>query len=425
MPRLRPRTRGAAGPLRGDRHAERRGLADRRRARARQLVPPAASARRARRDRRERRPADRLRRRPRDDPGDAGPAAPTDRPPRACRHRAAFNATGVKPVVHRGYDGGAIRFADAPDLVLSPASRPTSAGKVGDDIVTASGTTLLGADDKAGVAIVMTAARHLLANPEIAHGPIRIAFTPDEEIGRGVHPDLPRDLAAPCRLHLRRRRGGEVSFETFSADKAVVASPASRSIRAGPRTGWSTRCTSPRRSSTPCRRRRAPPRPPTAARASSTSTQCGAPPPRSRSSSSCATSSASGLAAHGALLPQVAAAVAATEPRARSRPRSPRNTATCATGSRTTRGRSSSRSQACRDCGVEPFSEPVRGGTDGSRLTELGVPMPQPLHRHADGARPARMDQRPGHGRGHRRLPAPRRALGRARRRPRLTPPAG
>ena len=146
-----------------------------------------------------------------------------------------FNATGVKPVVHRRYDGGAIRFADAPDLVLSPEESPYLAGKVGDDIVTASGTTLLGADDKAGVAIVMTVARHLLAHPEIAHGPIRLAFTPDEEIGRGVHADLPRDLAVDVAYTFDGGDVGEIVLESFSADKAVVRVRASRSIRAGPR----------------------------------------------------------------------------------------------------------------------------------------------------------------------------------------------
>ena len=107
-----------------------------------------------------------------------------------------FNATGVKPRVIRGYNGGDITFPDAAGLVLSPEEYPYLAEKVGQDIVTASGTTLLGADDKAGIAIIMTAARHLLNHPEISHGPIRIAFTPDEEIGRGVTAPLPDDLAA-------------------------------------------------------------------------------------------------------------------------------------------------------------------------------------------------------------------------------------
>ncbi len=133
-----------------------------------------------------------------------------------------FNATGVKPRVIRGYDGGTISFPDDPSLTLSPAESPYLAARAGDDIVTASGTTLLGADDKAGVAIVMTMARHLLANPGIAHGPVRIAFTPDEEIGRGVHADLPRDLGAAVAYTLDGAERGEIVYESFSADKAVV-----------------------------------------------------------------------------------------------------------------------------------------------------------------------------------------------------------
>ena len=119
-----------------------------------------------------------------------------------------FNATGVKPIVAPRLRR---RRASASPTPPTSCSRPRPSPylaerKVGDDIVTASGTTLLGADDKAGVAIIMTVARHLLAHPGIAHGPIRIAFTPDEEIGRGVHADLPADLARRGRLHPRRRR---------------------------------------------------------------------------------------------------------------------------------------------------------------------------------------------------------------------------
>ena len=99
---------------------------------------------------------------------------------------------------------------------------PYLSTKVGEDIVTASGTTLLGADDKAGVAIVMTAARHLLRHPDLAHGPIRIAFTPDEEIGRGVHPRLADDLKADIAYTLDGAERGEIVYETFSADKADV-----------------------------------------------------------------------------------------------------------------------------------------------------------------------------------------------------------
>ncbi|MFL7870539.1 MAG: peptidase T, partial [Anaerolineales bacterium] len=91
-----------------------------------------------------------------------------------------FSGTNVKPIVHHNYNGEQIVLPDDPSLVLSPKDLPYLEQKVGDDIVTASGTTLLGADDKAGVAIIMTAMRHLLQNPELPHGPIRIGFTPDE-----------------------------------------------------------------------------------------------------------------------------------------------------------------------------------------------------------------------------------------------------
>jgi tripeptide aminopeptidase len=134
----------------------------------------------------------------------------------------AFHASGVKPLVHRAYDGGEIVLPDDPTQVLSPKQSPYLAHKIGDDIVTASGKTLLGADDKAGVAIVMAMARHLLAHPDLPHGALRIAFTPDEEIGRGVHKNLPADLGAKFAYTLDGADLGEIVYETFSADKATV-----------------------------------------------------------------------------------------------------------------------------------------------------------------------------------------------------------
>ena len=133
-----------------------------------------------------------------------------------------FNGFSVKPLVHRNWRGGDIVLPDDPAQALSGAKFPYLASKVGEDIVTASGTTLLGADDKAGVAIVMTVAQHLLAHPHIPHGAIRLCFTPDEEIGRGVHKDLPRDLAADVAYTLDGAEKGEIVCETFSADQAVV-----------------------------------------------------------------------------------------------------------------------------------------------------------------------------------------------------------
>ena len=134
----------------------------------------------------------------------------------------AFSGTDVKPRIHRAYAGGPITYPDAPDLVLDPAGSPYLSQKVGEDIMTASGTTLLGADDKSGVAVIMTLAEALLADPSIPHGTIRIAFTPDEEIGKGVLNLFPADLGADFAYTLDGGEAGEISFETFSADKAVV-----------------------------------------------------------------------------------------------------------------------------------------------------------------------------------------------------------
>lgn len=128
----------------------------------------------------------------------------------------------AKPIVHRNYDGKAIVLPDDPAQVLDPARFPALAGKKGDDIVTASGTTLLGADDKAGVAAVMAAARHMLLNPSIPHGEVRVCFNPDEEIARGVAKLDLADVAVDFAYTLDAERPGSIEYETFSADAAVV-----------------------------------------------------------------------------------------------------------------------------------------------------------------------------------------------------------
>ncbi|MCG8454687.1 MAG: tripeptide aminopeptidase PepT, partial [Holophagales bacterium] len=93
---------------------------------------------------------------------------------------------GVKPILHRAYRGQKLVLPDDPTAVLDPGEHPELEGAIGHDIITASGKTLLGGDDKAGVAEIMAAVEYLLAHPEIPHGPIRVGFTPDEEIGRGT-----------------------------------------------------------------------------------------------------------------------------------------------------------------------------------------------------------------------------------------------
>jgi tripeptide aminopeptidase len=124
----------------------------------------------------------------------------------------------VQPIVHENYDGRDLVLPDDPTAVLSAANDLSLAAHQGHDIVTASGTTLLGADDKAGVAEIMAAAEYLMAHPEIPHGTIRLAFTPDEEIGRGAnHFDVGR-FGAVCAYTLDGGNAGELEWESFSAD---------------------------------------------------------------------------------------------------------------------------------------------------------------------------------------------------------------
>ncbi len=129
---------------------------------------------------------------------------------------------GVKPIVHRAYDGRDLVLPDDPGAVLRLADNPALAEQIGNDIVTASGTTLLGADNKAGVAEIVTAAAYLMAHPEIPHGPVRLAFTPDEEVGHGTdHFDVAR-FGASCAYTMDGGHRGEIQDESFSADAMTV-----------------------------------------------------------------------------------------------------------------------------------------------------------------------------------------------------------
>jgi tripeptide aminopeptidase len=128
----------------------------------------------------------------------------------------------VRPLVHENYDGGDIVLPGDPSQVLRAADNPDLAKLRGQTIVTTDGTTLLGGDDKAGVAVIMETVARLLANPGHKHGPIRICFTCDEEIGRGVdHVDLGK-LGALVGYTLDGSGVGEIDTETFSADLAIV-----------------------------------------------------------------------------------------------------------------------------------------------------------------------------------------------------------
>lgn len=133
-----------------------------------------------------------------------------------------FSGKGVRPQVIRNYPGGDIVLPQAPARVIRVAENPELQQLIGKTIITTDGTTLLGADDKAGVAVIMQAVQALIDDPTIPHGPVRVCFTCDEEIGKGVlHVDL-QELAADVAYTLDGAGAGEVEGETFSADKATV-----------------------------------------------------------------------------------------------------------------------------------------------------------------------------------------------------------
>jgi tripeptide aminopeptidase len=128
----------------------------------------------------------------------------------------------VRPLVHRAWNGGDLVLPDDPTAILRAADWPDLAERIGDDIVTASGTTLLGADNKAGVAEIVTAAEYLLSRPDIPHGPIRIGFTPDEEVGRGTHHFDVARFGAACAYTMDGGRRGDLECESFSADALTI-----------------------------------------------------------------------------------------------------------------------------------------------------------------------------------------------------------
>jgi len=288
----------------------------------------------------------------------------------------AFSGTDVKPIVHRGYGGESIYLPDDPAQVLSPDEIPELREKIGHDIVTAGGKTLLGADDKAGVAIIMTLAAHLMSHPEISHGPIRVCFTPDEEVGRGVENLTLEDLGADVAYTLDGGALGDVTYESFSADRAVVK-VTGVSIHTGTAKGKMVNALN------------------LAARLIDSLPQYTLTPETTgerdgfihlyRMSGTAAAVELQfilrdfelvGLAEHGRLLQQACALIEAGDPRAKVE-------CTITPQYRNMRYWLENDMKpvdlaiaAIRESGIEPTVVPIRGGTDGSRLTEMGLPTP-------------------------------------------------
>jgi tripeptide aminopeptidase len=128
----------------------------------------------------------------------------------------------VKPQIVRNYRGGDIVLPGDPSQIIRAAEHPALADQIGNDIVTTDGTTLLGADNKAGLAEIVDAAHFLISHPHIKHGAIKILFTPDEEIGRGVDKADLNKLGADFAYTIDGESAGHIEDETFSADGAVI-----------------------------------------------------------------------------------------------------------------------------------------------------------------------------------------------------------
>jgi tripeptide aminopeptidase len=132
------------------------------------------------------------------------------------------SGANVRPQVVRNYQGGDIVLPADPSQVIRFAEHPALATQIGHDIITTDGTTLLGADNKAGVAEIMDAVHFLTGNPQVKHGTIKILFTPDEEIGRGVDKADLKKLGAEFAYTIDGESAGQIEDETFSADAAIV-----------------------------------------------------------------------------------------------------------------------------------------------------------------------------------------------------------
>lgn len=294
-----------------------------------------------------------------------------------CAHvDTAPNLPGAaKPIVHRNYDGRPLVLPDDQQQVLALETIPALRKAIGQDVITASGKTLLGADDKAGVAIIMSAARSLLRHPEIPHGKIRLCFNPDEEIARGMAKLDLAQLGAKAAYTLDGSDRGEICSETFSADAAQLEI---QGVAAHP--GWAKnvmvnalRLAGQFLAALPL-----------AQSPERTSGKAGFIHPLACTGSAehaqvqliLRDFELAGLAAHHATLEKIVADMRRAEPKARI-------TLTFTEQYRNMRYWLADdmrpvhlAEQAARRAGVEPFAEAIRGGTDGSRLTQRGLPTP-------------------------------------------------
>jgi tripeptide aminopeptidase len=281
---------------------------------------------------------------------------------------------GVEPIVHRDYDGGVIELPNR-GTRLDPSTMPELADKAGHDLITSSGETLLGADDKAGVAEIMTAVAYLAAHPELPRPTLRVAFTPDEEIGEGATLfDLDR-FGARCAYTLDGSSLGELHDETFSALEAILTIHGV-DVHPGQATG---KLVSALRLAAKVVAAL-----PDALTPERTSGRDGFIHPYELTATAGAARlrvilrdfDETRLQRHAELLEQTVREVLSAAPRARYELDLTRQYRNMRTYLERVPEVTAAAVEAIRAEGIEPVRAPIRGGTDGSRLSEMGLPTP-------------------------------------------------
>jgi tripeptide aminopeptidase len=283
--------------------------------------------------------------------------------------------SGVEPIVHRGYNGGVIQLPRG-GTRLDPDSMPELRSKIGHDIVTSSGDTCLGADDKAGVAVIVTAVAHLVTHPELRRPKLRIGFTPDEEIGEGATLfDIER-FGASCAYTIDGSELGELQDETFSAREAQVTVHGIE-VHPGQATGKlvnALRLVAKILAALPSE---------TLTPETTSGRQGFIHPYQLAGTAGRATFRAivrdfdeQSLDRHVELLERTAREIVASEPRARLEIEVRDQYRNMREYLDPVPEVTAAAEEAIRLAGVEPRRVPIRGGTDGSRLSEMGLPTP-------------------------------------------------
>jgi tripeptide aminopeptidase len=282
--------------------------------------------------------------------------------------------SGVEPIVHRAYAGGPIELPHN-DTVLDPVAMPELASKEGHDIVTSSGDTLLGADDKAGVAEIMAAVAHLAAHPELPRPTLRIGFTPDEEIGQGASRFDVERFGAVCAYTMDGSTVGELQDETFTGTEAIITIYGV-DVHPGFATGKlvnATRLAGRLLAALPAELT---PEATSGRQGFIHAYEVTATAARAVIRTIVRDFDEDLLASHIALLRATAEEVVGSEPRARLEIDVRRQYPNMRSHLEPFPEVVAAAERAIRNEGIEPLRTPIRGGTDGSLLSEMGLPTP-------------------------------------------------